>query len=121
MTLFSFELHYNARIKDNWSCDWLNVSNLISFDRLVMMYKIMNKLNPESRWDKFELRSVHSKYQTRNCRDLKISRLNTERAKNGFKYTALTLWNDMPVDIRGASTLKCFEKKLIAHLLADQK
>ena len=21
-----------ARVKDNWSCDWLNVSNLISFD-----------------------------------------------------------------------------------------
>ena len=37
-----------ARVKDNWSCDWLNVSNLISFDRLVMTYKIINKLSPES-------------------------------------------------------------------------
>ena len=37
-----------ARVKDNWSCDWLNVSNLISFDRLVMTYKITNKLSPES-------------------------------------------------------------------------
>ena len=35
----------SARVKDNWSCDWLNVSNLISFDRLVIMYKIMNKLS----------------------------------------------------------------------------
>ena len=25
----------SARVKDNWSCDWLNVNNLISFDRLV--------------------------------------------------------------------------------------
>ena len=31
-----------ARVKDNRSCDWLNVSNLISFDRLVMTYKIIN-------------------------------------------------------------------------------
>ena len=71
----------NARIKDNWSCDWLNVNNLISFDRLVMTYKIKNRLSPESLWDKFELRSVHSKYATRNCHDLQIPRLNTEHAK----------------------------------------
>ena len=95
--------------------------SVISFDRLVMTYKIINKLSPESLWDKFESRSVHSKYETRNCHDLQIPRLNTERAKNGFKYSALKLWNDMPVDIREASTLKCFKKKLKAHLLADQK
>ena len=74
-----------ARVEDNWSCDWLNVSNLISFDRLVMTYKIIIKLSPEIFWDKFELRSVHSKYERRNCHDLQIPRLNTERAKNGFK------------------------------------
>ena len=35
------------------------LSNLISFDRIVMTYNIVNKLSPESLWDKFELRSVH--------------------------------------------------------------
>ena len=45
-----------ARVKDNWSCDLLNDSNLIPFDRLVMTYKFLNKLSPESLWDKFELR-----------------------------------------------------------------
>ena len=65
----------SARVKDNWSCDWLNVSNLISFDRLAMTYKILNKLSPENLWDKFELRLVHSKYETRNCHDLQIPRL----------------------------------------------
>ena len=82
---------------------------------------MMNKLSPESLWDKFESRSVHSKYETRNCHDLQILRLSTECAKNGFKYSDLKLWNDMLVDIREASTLKCFKKKLKAHLLADQK
>ena len=106
-----------ARVKDKWSSDWLNVSNLISFDRLV---KIINKLRPESLWDKFELRSVHSKYEISNCHDLQIRRLHTERARISFQYSTLKLWNDMPVDIRDASTLKCFKKKLKAHLLADQ-
>ena len=75
----------SARVKDNLSYDWLNVSNLISFDRQVMTYKILNKLSPESLWDKFELRSVHSRYETRNCHDLQIPRLNTEHAKMALK------------------------------------
>ena len=29
----------SARVKDNWSCDWLNISSLISFDRQVMTYR----------------------------------------------------------------------------------
>ena len=86
-----------------------------------MTYKIMNKLGPESLWDKFELRSTHSRYAKRNCRDLQIPRLNTEHGKKGFKYSALKLWNETPVDIREASTHSCFIKKLKAHLLADQK
>ena len=53
---FIFE---SARVKDNWSCNWLKISNLVSFDRLVMTYKILNKLIHESRLDKFEIRSVH--------------------------------------------------------------
>jgi len=62
---------------------------------------------------------VHSKYEIRNWHDLQIPRLNTENGQNGFKYSALKLWNDTPVDKREASTLKCFQKKLKAHLLAD--
>ena len=42
----------NARIKDEWSSNWLSVENLIRFDRSVMAYRILNKLCPESLWDK---------------------------------------------------------------------
>ena len=45
--------------KDNWSCDWLSVNNLISLDLPVMTSKNMNKLSPESLQNKFELRSRH--------------------------------------------------------------
>ena len=111
----------SARLKDNWLCDWLNVNNLISFDWSIITYKIMNKLSPESLWGKFEPRSMHSSYVTRKCHDLQIPRLNTEHAKMGFKYSALKIWNDTPVDIREASTLGGFKNQLKAHLLADQK
>ena len=71
----------SARVKDNWPCDWLNVINLISFDRLAMTYKISNRLSPESLLEKFELGSVHSKCEIMNCHDLQVPRLNTAHAK----------------------------------------
>ena len=64
---------------------------------------------------------MHSKYETRNCHDRQIPRLNMEHAKNDFKHSAIKLWNDTTVDIREAATLECFKKKLKSYLLADQK
>ena len=34
----------SSRLKDGWTCNWLSVSNLIIFDRAVMIYEIMNGL-----------------------------------------------------------------------------
>ena len=89
-----------ARYKDNWSCGWLSVENIIRFDRSVMTYKIRNKLSPESLWDKFQQRSLQSSYATRNCSDLKIPRLNPEHAKKSYRYSAVKVWNEIPVAIR---------------------
>ena len=79
----------NARIKDEWSSNWLSVENLIRFDRSVMAYKILNKLSPESLWDKYQYRSAYSNYVTRNCKDLQIPRLKIEHAKKGFLLLCL--------------------------------
>ena len=35
-----------AKIKDQWSGDWLTLEQLINFDRSVMTYKMMNKICP---------------------------------------------------------------------------
>ena len=106
----------NARYKDNWSCDWLSVENIIRFDRSVMTYKIRNKLSPESFWDKFQQRSLQSNYATRNCRDLQIPRLNTEHAKKSYRYSAIKIWNDIPVAIRELPTIIRFKKELKEYL-----
>ena len=101
----------NARYKDNWSCDWLSVENIIRFDRSVMTYKIRNKLSPESLWDKFQQRSSQSNYATRNCRDLQIPRLNTEHAKKSYRYSAIKVWNEIPVAVRELPTISLFKKR----------
>ena len=108
----------NAHIKDEWSANWLSVESLVRFDRSVMAYKILNKLSPESLWDKYQYRSAYSNYETRNCKDLQIPRLKTEHAKKGFYYSALKAWNDIPAAIREIQTLGRFKRELKAHLMS---
>ena len=51
----------SARYKDPWPKSWLNVENLILFDQSISVYKILNKLCPESFWNMFQLRSSFPK------------------------------------------------------------
>ena len=107
-----------ARIKDKWSNNLLSAEQLVMFDRAVMAYKIMNRLCPENLWNKFQRRSHYSNYNTRFCRDLQIPRYNLEYAKKGFSYSALKVWNEIPISIRELPTLCRFKKQLKMHLMS---
>ena len=107
-----------ARIKDKWSNNLLSAEQLVMFDRAVMAYKIMNRLCPENLWNKFQRRSHYSNYNTRFCRDLQIPRYNLEYAKKGFSYSALKVWNEIPISIRELPTLCRFKKRLKMHLMS---
>ena len=102
----------NARLKDNWSCDWLSIENITRFDRSVMAYKIINKSSPENLWGKLQQKSSQSNYATRNCKDLQIPRLNTEHAKKRYHYSTVKIWNTFPTHIRELPTISHFKKKL---------
>ena len=105
-----------AKIKDQWSRDWLTVEQLINFDRSVMTYKIMNKICPESLWDRYKTRNMYSSYRTRNCTDIQLPRYNLEYSKKSFHYSRLKAWNEIPTTIRELSTLQQFKKHLKIHL-----
>lgn len=59
----------SSRLKDGWISNWLSVSNLIIFDRAVMIYKIMNGLCQDNLRGRLVTRSQISKYRTRNKLD----------------------------------------------------
>ena len=101
----------SSRLKDGWTCNWLSVSNLIKFDRAIMIYKILNGLCPESLNGKLITRSQISKYQTRNQQDLDIPRLNLEFSKTSFFYTSAKTWNEIPLQIILSSNVFTFKKK----------
>ena len=59
-----------------------------------MAYKILNKLSPDSLWNKYQYRFTYSNYITMNCKDLQIPRLRTEHAKKGFLPACRALSRD---------------------------
>jgi len=79
----------NTRLKDNWSCDWLSIENIIQFDRPVIAYKIINKSSMENIWGKFQQRSLQSNYVTTHCKNLQIPRHNSEHAKKSYHYSTV--------------------------------
>ena len=70
-----------AKVKDQWSSNWLTVEQLINFDRVVMTYKMMNKTCPECLWHRYKIRNTYSSYRTRNCMDIQIPRYILEYLK----------------------------------------
>ena len=80
----TIDLIESSKMKDAWNKNLVNISQLITFDRAVMTYKIVNQLCPEGLQNKFIERSVISKYNTRNRRDLHVQKLKLEYTKRGF-------------------------------------
>ena len=69
----AFEIIQASKRKD--SLIRPSIDQMFQFDRPVLMFKMVNKICPESLHDKFAERSSISKYDTRNKTDLQIPRL----------------------------------------------
>ena len=83
----ALDLIESSKVKDAWNKDLMNINQLMTFDQAVMTYKIVNQLCPAGLQNKFIERSVISKYNTRNRRDLHVQKLTSEYTKRGFLYT----------------------------------
>ena len=94
---------------------------MFQFDRSVLMFKIINKICPESLHDKFAEGSTISKYGTRNKADLQIPRLSLDFRRKSFNYTGLKIWNSIPTHIRESNTQTWSKNGLKNHFLAEEK
>ena len=81
-----------------------------------MSCKIMNRLCPESPWDKFQPRSFTGPTIQDTVKVSKSLDIGLNLQKKGFHYEALKLWNDKPTKIRELPTLDCFKHQLNTHL-----
>ena len=82
-----------SNIKDSLIRPTLSIDQMFQFDRLVLMFKMINKICPENLHNKFVERSSISKYDTGNKTDLQIPRLNLNFSKKSFNYNGLNTGN----------------------------
>ena len=106
----------NAKYKDGWNCNWLDVKSLISFDQGVMTNKILHGLCPDNLRHKFFERSMVSEYKTRNHRDLQIPKVRLEYAERNFYFLGVKNWNDILGNIRDQESLAHFKKSFRKYL-----
>ena len=77
-------LHTHNVCKDGWSCNWPSVSNLVIFERAVMIFKIVNGLCPDNLRGRLVTRSQIPNYPARNQLDLGTPRQSLEFSKSSF-------------------------------------
>ena len=114
----ALDLIESSKVKDAWNKDLMNINQLMTFDRAVMTYKIVNQLCPAGLQNEFIERSVISQHNTRNRWDLHVQKLALEYTKRGFLYTGPIAWNNIPQPIRDTDSIVRFKKKLRSHLLS---
>ena len=94
--------------------------HLIPFDQSILVYKILNKLCPESFWNMFQLRSSLSNYNARNYKDIHIPMLKLESTKKEFQYAGIKAWNNIPLSIRELSSLSLIKSHLKKHFMSNE-
>ena len=106
--------HITPLLKD---LHWLPVSHRIIFKLMLIVYKSLNNCSPTY------ISDLISKYSpSRNLRSGNLSlliecKVNRGWGERSFAFAAPHTWNSLPLDIRQASTLNIFKKKLKSFLM----
>ena len=109
-------------------CGWLSVAQLGVFHSLVLVYKILERKSPQYLYDQLSGTQEETHYNTRFTKKQSASQAiklgpdavaSGDLARSSFKYRASSQWNDLPLNIRQAKTLKHFKVKLRKWILEN--
>ena len=99
----------SAPTMDKMPSKRLSVEKIITYDRAIMVHKILRKRCPENLKGKFTRRNQISKYETRRMHDLQIPKPRLELSKRRFSYVGAKVWNDVPYAIRNVESTHLFK------------
>ena len=81
-----------------------------------MMYKILNKMGPQSLTKLFSYKSDKTEYHLRNISSsLCLPKPRTDNMKDSFMYDGSKLWNSILKDISESKSLSSFRQQIAAH------
>ena len=80
------------------------------------MYKTLHGMTPEYLRSRFVYRDNANAYRLRNTENkLVLPQPRTDYLKRSFSYSGAQLWNNLPTELRQASSLNEFKTKLSRH------
>ena len=82
-----------------------------------MMYKILNKMGPESLTTLFTYKGEMTNHNLRDISSsLCLPKPRTNNMKNSFMYDGAYLWNSIPKEIKESRSLSSFRNKIATHI-----
>ena len=96
-------------------CNWLNIKQLVFFHTAIQMWKIINFRSPTGIYKQLQLSRTRSNaYGT-----LAINHVQSALGRQSFIARGSLVWNQIPVEIRTASKVDIFRKKLRPWILKN--
>ncbi len=100
--------------------NWLNMDNRRLLHLYCQIYKINHHLCPDYLYSRLNTRSNIHSYFTRSNQHFNIPYRRTVQSSKSFFYTAPTLYNALPNDIKSATSLKSFKNKCRTLIFTNQ-
>ena len=87
-----------------------------------LMYKILNKMGPESLTNLFTYKGEMTNYNLRDISSsLCLPKPRTNSMKKSFMYDGAYLWNSIPKEIRESKSFASFRNKIATHINSNCK
>ena len=98
---------------------WIPVKLYLLYRDAVLTFKCLNGTTPESLSQQFVRRADISGRCTRNSNSLDIPFFKSATGQRTFHYRAVSLWNELPENIKCSSSISIFKHKLRKYLLEN--
>ena len=101
----------------------LSVAQIIQFDNLLVIYKMVNGLAATNAMDLFQPAEKAHRYETRSNIDgkFKITKTSTKNADTAFLNFGAKIWNEIPTELREVQSFDSFKSKVKSYMLSQHE
>ena len=98
------------------SLRWLDVTEKVLFNDLVLAFKCVNGLAPDYLVQYFVKRSAVHNRNTRECKSSAVPRCRLSTGQRAFYYWGPTEWNGLAENIKNMKEINGFKKTLFKNM-----
>jgi hypothetical protein len=112
-------LRCNKRTSISWMLEtlkWQSVKQRIEFNTMILIYKIVNNLTPNTLSNNITyIRETHQ-HHTRSTNNIRLPNMTMAISQNSIFYKGLQAYNNLSMEVKQSRTVNEFKRKLNEHL-----